>query len=179
MAVGENLRAAIRPLVCAAPHTAVFGNFLGKDEAADRGGLAGEATESPPIASRASGSTLGCPDPLRWVGQMVAFIKVTLNSLALYFQKGPQANSKGTGALGKEPVPRFRTRPNNMRRIFGASLVDQGDLVLDAKRPPTEAAYSCLAGGFLMQKSGPPLPVGVHCHSGPKPEGARQSVYSK
>jgi hypothetical protein len=49
-------------------------------------------------------------------------------------------------------------------------------------RPPTEAAYSCLAesaGGFLIQKLGPAFPVGEHCHSGLKPEGLCQFGYLK
>jgi hypothetical protein len=49
--------------------------FIG---AANRGGRTWEATESPPIASRASGSTLGSPDPPRWVGKIVASILVAL-----------------------------------------------------------------------------------------------------
>jgi hypothetical protein len=51
------------------------------------------------------------------------------------------------------------------------------------KRPPTEAAaYSGLVElvtGFFTQRSGPALPLAVHCHSGPKPAGDRQSGYLK
>jgi hypothetical protein len=68
-------------------------------------GLAGEATESPPIASRASGSTLGCPDPPRRVDKLVAVIEMTFNSLRLLFgvfsKRGHPKESKGTTSIRK------------------------------------------------------------------------------
>jgi hypothetical protein len=70
----------------------------------------GEATESPPIASRASGSTLGQPRLRRSRGNPNCHQKCIQQFAAvicLYFSKGTIPGfQKGTTAFGKGPVPK-------------------------------------------------------------------------